>query len=88
RVIRSQLGLAVLAGAAALSSGCMVGPDYVKPKPEAPDSYKENADWKVAEPQDHLPRGKWWEIFGDPQLDNYVEQVEISNQNVAVAEAQ
>jgi NodT family efflux transporter outer membrane factor (OMF) lipoprotein len=88
RVIRKQLGLVVLAGAAALSSGCMVGPDYVKPKAETSESYKENADWKVAEPQDHLPRGKWWEIFGDPQLNSYVEQVEISNQNVAIAEAQ
>jgi NodT family efflux transporter outer membrane factor (OMF) lipoprotein len=88
RVIRKQLGLVVLAGAVALSSGCMVGPDYVKPKAETPESYKENADWKVAEPQDHLPRGKWWEIFGDPQLNSYIEQIDISNQNVVVAEAQ
>jgi NodT family efflux transporter outer membrane factor (OMF) lipoprotein len=66
----------------------MVGPDYVKPKAETPESYKENADWKVAEPQDHLPRGKWWEIFGDPQLNSYIEQIDISNQNVVVAEAQ
>ena len=88
RVIRKQLGLVVLAGAAALSGGCMVGPDYLKPKADTPESYKENADWKLAEPQDQLPRGKWWEIFGDPQLNSYVEQVEISNQNVAIAEAQ
>jgi NodT family efflux transporter outer membrane factor (OMF) lipoprotein len=42
----------------------------------------------VAQPKDHLVRGAWWEIFNDPQLNALEEQVNISNQNVAVAEAQ
>src|SRR5262249_34798920 len=87
RTMRKPLSTIVLAVAAALASGCMVGPDYVKPKAETPDAYKENADWKVADPQDHLPRGKWWEIFGDPQLTGYIEQIDISNQNIRIAEA-
>ena len=36
RVIQTRLGVVVLSGAVALSGGCMVGPDYVKPKAEAP----------------------------------------------------
>src|SRR5262245_30505072 len=71
----------------AFAAGCTVGPDYVRPTAVAPEAYKENANWKVAEPQDHVSRGKWWEIFGDPQLSALIEQVEISNQNVLVAEA-
>ena len=38
-------------------------------------------------PSDKIPRGKWWEIFGDPQLNALEEQVSQANQNVKVAEA-
>src|SRR5512143_3580232 len=71
-----------------LLSGCAVGPDYVKPTAVVPDSYKEMEGWKVAEPKDHLIRGAWWEIFGDPYLNGLEEQANFSNQNIAVAEAQ
>jgi NodT family efflux transporter outer membrane factor (OMF) lipoprotein len=69
-------------------TGCTVGPNYVKPSVEVPTTYKENAGWQVAQPQDAVLRGKWWEMFSDPQLNAFEEQVEVSNQNVAVAEAQ
>ena len=69
-------------------AACAVGPDYVKPKTEAPPAFKEAAGWKLAEPQEAVVRGAWWKIFQDPQLDALVEQVNISNQNVAAAEAQ
>ena len=50
--------------------------------------FKELQDWKTAEPGDEVARGKWWEGYGDAQLDQLVAQVEISNQNVRAAEAQ
>lgn len=68
--------------------GCTVGPDYVRPKAPAAESYKEVQGWKVAEPKDEICRGAWWEIFDDPQLNALEEQVELSNQSIAVAEAQ
>ena len=69
-------------------AGCAVGPDYKRPEVEITPAYKEAGEWKVAQPQDDLDRGKWWGVFGDPQLDALVGQVEVSNQNVLVAEAQ
>ena len=78
----------VLPAAAALLAGCMVGPDYVRPSTETPKAYKEGSAWKPAEPRDDVSRGKWWEIFGDPQLNALEERVQISNQNVLAAEAQ
>lgn len=69
-------------------SACAVGPDYVRPTVEAPAAFKETGAWRVAQPRDDLARGKWWEIFGDPQLNALEERVDISNQNVRVAEAQ
>jgi len=71
-----------------LLAACAVGPDYQKPSVEVPAGYKEAGDWKVAQPRDDTSRGEWWGIFGDPTLDALIEQVEISNQNVLVAEAQ
>ena len=72
-----------------LLCGCAVGPRYSKPTAPAPPSYKEvPPDWKAAQPSDHIARGKWWEIFQDPQLNALEEQVNVSNQNLKVAEAQ
>ncbi|HKA43248.1 MAG TPA: efflux transporter outer membrane subunit [Burkholderiales bacterium] len=84
-----RLRLLLLAAAVAALAGCKAGPDYVRPAIEAPASYKETpVEWKVAQPSDAAPRGRWWEIFKDPQLNALVEQVEISNQNLRAAEAQ
>ena len=33
------------------------------------------------------PGGQWWEIYNDPQLNALEAQVDISNQNLAAAEA-
>ncbi len=68
--------------------GCAVGPDYLRPDAAVSDAYKEATGWKVAEPQDESNRGNWWEIFGDPQLSALIESIDISNQNVRLAEAQ
>jgi NodT family efflux transporter outer membrane factor (OMF) lipoprotein len=86
----------VLAGMALLSSACMVGPKYQRataPVPPAyketpPDNFKEMNGWKLAQPSDGAIRGKWWEIYNDPELNALEEQVSISNQNVLAAEAQ
>jgi NodT family efflux transporter outer membrane factor (OMF) lipoprotein len=68
-------------------TGCMVGPDYRKPDVTTPAAYKEAKDWKPAEPKDEAPRGNWWEIYGDADLNTLVAQVEISNQNILAAAA-
>jgi NodT family efflux transporter outer membrane factor (OMF) lipoprotein len=65
----------------------MVGPDYVRPSVDAPATYKGMEGWKPAEPHDQLARGKWWEIFGDRDLDALAERVEVSNQTIKAAEA-
>ncbi len=77
-----------LAGLAALLlGGCMVGPDYTKPSVPMTPIYKEADGWKVAQPGDHLPRGQWWVILGDPELHALEEQVAAANQNLKIAEA-
>jgi len=43
--------------------------------------------WKTAQPQDDTLRGKWWEMFNEPQLNALEEKVNVSNQNIALAAA-
>jgi NodT family efflux transporter outer membrane factor (OMF) lipoprotein len=85
QVRRRILVLAALAG---LAAACTVGPNYHRPAVVAPPAYKELPGWKVAQPQDDLLRGAWWELFQDPRLNALEEQVNLSNQNLAFAEAQ
>ena len=79
-----------------VSSACMVGPKYQRPTAPVPPAYKESPPanwkemqgWKQAQPNEGAKRGKWWEVYNDPELNELEEQVSISNQNVLLAEAQ
>ena len=75
-------------------TGCLPGPKYRAPSApaSAAPNYKESTvnfqnapGWKVASPQDAMLRGKWWEIFNEPQLNSLEEQLNINNQNIKVS---
>lgn len=78
--------------AALLLTGCMVGPKYHQPAATVqppPATYKElpaenppAGQWKIAQPQDAMLHGKWWEIFNDPELNALEDQLNINNQNI------
>ena len=78
-----------------LFKSCDKAPKYVKPpvatppayKEIAPDMFKETDAWKFARPSDAAIRGKWWEMFNDPQLNSLEEQLNSANQNIALADA-
>jgi NodT family efflux transporter outer membrane factor (OMF) lipoprotein len=86
---------ALLLSVASLLTGCMVGPKYVKPttpmapsfKELAPDSSQSSDGWKLAQPGDQTPKGNWWEIYGDPQLNGLEAQIDSANQTLKIAEA-
>jgi NodT family efflux transporter outer membrane factor (OMF) lipoprotein len=80
-------------GAALLSyalTGCVVGPKYHPPVTQAPAAYKEspaqqpqnNGIWTVAQPQDAMLRGNWWEVFHEPELNALEDQLNINNENI------
>ena len=67
--------------ASLLCSGCTIGPRYQRPVAQMPEALKSmagNDQWKMATPSDGLLKGKWWEIFGDPQLNRLEELVNIN----------
>jgi len=82
-------------------AGCTVGPNYHRPAPSAPPppAYKEGGSsgaivpppnpqggtWKAATPSDGLLRGKWWEVYNDPQLNALEDQIALQNQSLRAA---
>jgi len=73
-----------------ITSGCVVGPKYHPPAPpapaavykESPTQFPDSEGWTLAQPADAKLRGKWWEIFNDPELNTLEEQLDINNQNI------
>lgn len=76
-----------------LLAGCSVGPDYKRPPalgtnamPTAfAGSTGTNGAWKIAQPSAHVPRGEWWKVFGDPELDRLEALAATNNQQLAAA---
>lgn len=87
----SVLAAGIAVAAVTTLSGCAVDPTYQRPSVSQPAAYKEapavDSNWFPAAPADELERGPWWHLFDDPLLTALVEQVDVSNQNVAAAVA-
>ena len=85
RILNSRLLVAAL-GLAGMLGGCSLAPDYHRPATTPPaDSYKELGAWQSAQPADTLPRGQWWSLFRDDQLDSLEARVTNSNQDLKAA---
>jgi NodT family efflux transporter outer membrane factor (OMF) lipoprotein len=71
----------------AFAAGCTVGPRYSRPAAPAPapDAWKTQAPWEQAAPKDSIPKGAWWQVFHDPTLDAYEQQLLQANQSLVAA---
>src|SRR6202012_4556353 len=82
-----------------LLTGCMVGPKYAGPNVPVAPSFKEtgpvphretSADgtaWQGGKPDDAIPRGTWWTVFNDAELNSLEPKVEQANQTLRQADA-
>ena len=95
--MKKVIYLSAIVLAAALA-GCAVGPDYHRPDAlpaqTMPQKFSDEAstganqgDWKVAQPAAGLPRGDWWQMFGDAELHRWETVALTNNQNLAAAAA-
>lgn len=82
-VSRVSSALAILL--AGLMLGCTVGPHYKRPTAQVPDSWKGEWPWQTAAPKDAIPKGTWWQIFHDAQLDQLEQQLLDANQSLVAA---
>jgi len=78
---------------ALLAAGCLVGPDYRRPAPLAtrplPTAFGDSTvEWVPAHPAANQPRGSWWKVFADPELDRLETLASTNNQSLASTAAQ
>ena len=96
---RWRLGFGFSLAALAMVAGCAIGPNYKRPPAAtipgayagatnvvATDSGATNG-WKVAQPQAQIPKGNWWEVFGDAELNELVSQADVATQQLKIAVA-
>lgn len=76
-----------VAAAPALLTACAAGPDYSRPPLDIPVTWKLEAPWRTSIPNDGVPRGPWWERFGDKRLDTLQSQAIAGNATLAAAGA-
>jgi len=70
----------------ALLSGCAVGPNYKRASAPVPDTWKAEGPWQTAAPKDAIPKGNWWEIYHDAELDRLERELVQANQSLAAAQ--
>src|SRR5277367_3440870 len=79
---------ALMVVVALLLSGCApVGPNFERPAAIVSPQFKEITGWKIATPRANEPKGEWWSVFRDPELDQLIRVVVVSNQTVKADEA-
>jgi outer membrane protein, multidrug efflux system len=72
--------------AVAMLAGCTVGPKYQRPVAQAPAVWSGEGPWREAAPKDAIPKGAWWEVFRDEQLNQYEKQLLAANQSLTAAQ--
>ena len=87
-VIKCDLKSALLAAAllAGCTVGCTVGPGYKRPTAQVPDAWKGEGPWQTAAPKDAIPKGTWWQVFHDPELDRLEQELLQANQSLVAAQ--
>ena len=81
-----------------IAAGCAVGPEYHRPPVqtgqaapapfvEAPRTNQNEVVWKIAVPAADQPRGEWWKLFQDEELNTLETLAATNNQNLAAAAA-
>jgi hydrophobe/amphiphile efflux-1 (HAE1) family protein/NodT family efflux transporter outer membrane factor (OMF) lipoprotein len=89
-VVTSLIVIGLLLGSAPAKAGWLtIGPDYKAPTNSVPASYKatEMGTWKPGQPLDNVPKGRWWEIFSDTNLNALETQASLANQQLQAAMA-
>jgi NodT family efflux transporter outer membrane factor (OMF) lipoprotein len=94
RRLRNGTSAIALVGALAGLAGCVSVP-YKHPSVATPSAFKEDSPsayrgapagtWRPAQPQAAALKGRWWQIFGDPELNGLEEQLNAGNQSIAAA---
>jgi NodT family efflux transporter outer membrane factor (OMF) lipoprotein len=76
--------LAVFLAADALA-GCAVGPNYKRPPAPTVASWELADPWREGAPKDAIPKGEWWSVFHDNDLNALEVQALTANQTLKIS---
>ncbi len=79
--------IVAVSGVALLLGGCTVGPNYHRPDAPTPVAWKAEGPWRPGDPRDQVPKGEWWRIFADADLDALESQAVSANFTVQASVA-
>jgi outer membrane protein, multidrug efflux system len=82
--VRWTLGRGAVAIAAFLV-GCTVGPNYHRPTAPVPATWDVQEPWRQSAPKDLIPKGQWWTVFHDDELNSLEKQSIEANQTIKVS---
>jgi NodT family efflux transporter outer membrane factor (OMF) lipoprotein len=80
-IVGSLLVFVVVSGTCAFGRA----PKYKKPDVTIPANWQTPAPWQISNPTDHIPKGAWWKVFLDDELNHYEERAMTSNQTLQAA---
>jgi multidrug efflux system outer membrane protein len=86
--MRRRLCYGAVPGLAILLTAChAVGPDYHTPPAPQAEAWHTEGPWRPGDPKDQIPKGTWWGIFRDAELDRLETAVLAANQDLVSAHA-
>jgi NodT family efflux transporter outer membrane factor (OMF) lipoprotein len=82
---RFFLPLLSAAGCVLLLAGCTVGPNYVRATAPSTAKWDVAEPWRQSDPKDAVPKGEWWDVFHDDELNGLEKDALGANQTLQAA---
>ncbi len=73
--------------ACVFAGGCTVGPKYQRATAPVPAKWDVTEPWRESSPKDGVPKGEWWSVFRDDELNGLEKQALDANQTIKGAAA-
>lgn len=78
---------ALVAGCLFIASGCTVGPKYQRAAAPVPAKWDIAEPWRESAPKDSLPKGEWWGVFHDDDLNALEKGALTANETIKIGVA-
>ena len=82
---KTFLALLSAAGFVFFLAGCTVGPKYERATAPTTAKWDVSEPWRKGEPKDGVPKGEWWSVFHDDQLNDLEKDALGANQTLQAA---
>lgn len=81
------MGVLIGTFTAVFLAGCTVGPNYHRPTAPVAATWDVQEPWRESAPKDAIPKGQWWVVFHDDELNALEKQSLDANQTIKVSVA-